>query len=320
MDLSIIIPAYNVEEYLAECLDSLLTDSVKGLNDSFEIILVNDGSTDSTSKIAKKYAEKYNFILLHEKLNGGLSDARNVGVELSRGNYVSFIDSDDIIKSGFIEDILSVIKHNRTVDLISFDVVKFFRTPEFSSSKLNYVEVAIEFYCSKSLIACNKIYKKDLFSNIKFPLGKYFEDIWTVPLLMFNARRFIHVSNDYYGYRQRYGSITSSVDSKYMDILGALKSIECESRSNFISNILVSQFFTLLLLSLRLHLKIASKNISLVFDFFCKVSNVTPYHNKLHEYFAYMLFKSFRRKSKYLFMIFKPAVVLHLYIKKFRGR
>lgn len=320
MKLSIIVPAYNVEDYLAACIVSLVKDIEGNYKEEFEIVIVNDGSTDNTLNLALQIANECSYVKVIDKINGGLSDARNTGINASSGKFLSFIDSDDIMKANFIKDILYVIDKFDDVDVITFDIHKFFGKPCFSVANFSYSTVVRDFYCSKPLIACNKIYRSDLFNNIKFPVGKYFEDIWTTPKLILLAKSFIHISNDYYGYRQRKGSITASVDSKYMDILGALNSVCNRTDSDFIKNVMVSQFFTLMLLSLRLPLRYASKNISIIFASFYNLPNVTPYNNKNIESIAFMLFKLLGKRSKLIFLICKPLVSIHLFIKNFRGR
>ena len=110
--LSIIIPVYNVEKYIYECLDSIIYQ--KNCINDCEIILVNDGSTDSSGDICKKYAKKYKNIKYLSKKNGGLSDARNFGIENASGNYIWFIDSDDYIQKDCISKIVKAIKEKKT--------------------------------------------------------------------------------------------------------------------------------------------------------------------------------------------------------------
>lgn len=320
MQLSIIIPAYNVEPYLSACIDSLVADIYESNTSKFEIIIVNDGSTDNTYVIADAYAQKYDFIRVVDKPNGGLSDARNSGIAQASGSFISFIDSDDIIKHHFISDILNLIENYTEVDIISFDIHKFFGSPEFSDSIFVFNIIPKEFYCSKPLITCNKIYNRKLLNTKIFPVGKYYEDVWTTPSIIFESEKFIHINNDYYGYRQRQGSITANIDSKYMDILGALDVISKHTKDNFIKNVMVSQFFTLMLLSLRLPFRMACQNIDKIFEFFAQQHNIKPFNNKLHERLAFNLFALFKNNSKFIFLLCRPAVMLHLSIKKYRGR
>ena len=319
MILSIIIPAYNVEMYLSDCLESLVSNSF-GLDPNLvEIIIVNDGSTDNTLNIALSFSNSFDFIKVYDKPNGGLSDARNYGIDKARGDYLSFIDSDDIIKNNFINDVLKVINTQKDVDVISFNVVKFYSEPVSFKENFKFYEVQQDFYCSKPLIACNKIYNQSLFESLRYPQGKFYEDVWTTPSIIYNSKKFVHIDNDYYGYRQRLGSITANVDSKYLDIIGALNVIASHTENNFIKNVFVSQFFTLIFLSLRLPLTEASRNISLVIDFFNNIQNIKPYKNRLYEEVMFHIFKVFKNKAKYIYLLCRPAVALHLYIKNHRG-
>ncbi|MEL6090291.1 glycosyltransferase [Plesiomonas shigelloides] len=320
IELSIIVPAYNVEKYLAACIDSLVVDILSHNLERIEVIIINDGSTDSTLDIAKEYALQFKYIKIISKPNGGLSDARNVGVTNSIGKYLSFIDSDDIIKPGFINDILKVIDGNNDIDLITFDVHKFFGTPTFSKRTFNFSTVSKYFYCSKPLIACNKIYKKTLFNGIIFPLGRYYEDVWTTPFLIVKATTYIHIDNDYYGYRQRHGSITANVDSKYMDIIGALGQFSSMRNDLFIDNLFVGQFFTLILLSLRLPITYSYRNLTMVLSFYCSQTDITPYKNKFHERILFYVFKWLKSKSIFAILFGWPAVHIHLLVKNYRGK
>ena len=107
--VSIIIPVYNVKEYLKECVESCITQSY----DNIEIVLVDDGSTDGSGKICDEFSSKYERIKCIHKKNGGLSDARNYGIENSSGDYVMFVDSDDLISNNIVEELLTLIVDNR---------------------------------------------------------------------------------------------------------------------------------------------------------------------------------------------------------------
>ena len=112
--VSIIVPVYDIEEYLVECIESILAQTWK----HFEIILVDDGSTDSSGKMCDEYAEKYNCIFVIHKKNGGLSSARNAGIDVARGNYLAFIDSDDVVHPDYLRELVNIVeKENAGVRL-----------------------------------------------------------------------------------------------------------------------------------------------------------------------------------------------------------
>ena len=124
--ISVIVPIYNVEKYLQKCVDSIINQTYKNL----EIILVDDGSPDNCPKMCDDYAEKDSRIKVVHKENGGLSDARNVGMEVATGEYVSFIDSDDYISLDFYETLLETIVDNDS-DVVECGVVKFYENEKF---------------------------------------------------------------------------------------------------------------------------------------------------------------------------------------------
>ena len=114
--VSIIVPVYDVEEYLVECIESILAQTWK----HFEIILVDDGSTDSSGKMCDEYAEKYNCIFVIHKKNGGLSSARNAGIDVARGNYLAFIDSDDVVHPDYLRELVKIVE-KENADLVACD-------------------------------------------------------------------------------------------------------------------------------------------------------------------------------------------------------
>ncbi|MDE6716226.1 MAG: glycosyltransferase, partial [Muribaculaceae bacterium] len=116
-ECSIIITVYNVERYLRECLDSVV--AIEGI-ENCEIIIVNDGSTDSSPAIAQEYASKYKSIQVINQKNSGLADARNSGLEVAKGNYIYFIDSDDYVNKRFVADTLEILKQNPNTDLLQY--------------------------------------------------------------------------------------------------------------------------------------------------------------------------------------------------------
>lgn len=201
--LSIIIPVFNVEKYLNRCIKSVLFP----LNDDIEIILIDDGSTDKSPEICDDYEKNYSkYIKTYHKQNGGLSSARNEGIEHASGRYLFFLDSDDWVVSEMLVNVLPILKKNRC-DIFSFDC--FF---EKNSGKINYkitdgytvlskyeaIDDILKFKSGNQ--STFRIYKRQLFLKIRFPLGKNYEDIFTTHKLILSAETIIRNESQYYIY------------------------------------------------------------------------------------------------------------------------
>lgn len=215
--ISIIVPIYNTEKYLKKCIESICEQSLK----TIEIILVDDGSTDKCPKICDYYQKKDKRIIVIHKENGGLSDARNVGLEVASGEYIGFIDGDDYIDKNMFEDMyrycllykadiaccgryLDNIYTNKTEEL-------FFQEELFCMTGKDALK---EMLIGKKLdtSVCDKLFKHKLFKDIKFPLGLLFEDILVTYKLFALAEKVVHLGKCYYHYLIcREGSITTSI-------------------------------------------------------------------------------------------------------------
>lgn len=180
--LSIVVPIYNVEGYLEECLDSLLEQEY----DNYEVIMVDDGSQDNSSDIMFQYADKYTNFHAYKKTNGGLGQARNFGYEFVTGDYVTFVDSDDIIPNGSYKMMMNTILQTES-DFIIGNVVRFNSTKEFPSvlHKKVFSENKLKTHITESpellydTTAWNKIYKVSFWEEHKFqfPEAMLYEDI-----------------------------------------------------------------------------------------------------------------------------------------------
>ena len=182
--LSVIIPVYNTENYLRECLDSIINQTFKDI----EIICVNDGSTDGSLTILEEYAQKDNRIVVLHKPNGGLSDARNAGLDIMRGNYVSFIDSDDYITCDMIETLLKSAKYN-SCEIAVCNMIRFSEKGNTSpfycpTNKEKVLRGNNRFETLKQPSVCNKLFEAKLLKSIRFPKGKYYSFL-PLPLLYF---------------------------------------------------------------------------------------------------------------------------------------
>lgn len=215
-DISVIIPIYNVEQYIAECLDTVLNQTYKRI----EIILIDDGSTDSSGKIADNYALKDERVRVVHKKNGGLSDARNAGVKIARGDYVMFIDSDDYVDRKFAATALQSIKEF-DADIVCFRFTYVDDAEEIKISSTN-TNLEHKIYTNIDAIkdiftiggalkvnAWNKIYKRSLFTDngIMYPVGRLYEDNLTTYRLMYFSKKIVYLNKPLLFYRQRPGSI-----------------------------------------------------------------------------------------------------------------
>ncbi|MBQ6223088.1 MAG: glycosyltransferase [Solobacterium sp.] len=222
--ISIIIPVYNVENYLAECLDSVLSQTY----DQIEILTVDDGSTDTSLSILHSYARKDKRIKILRKTNGGLSDARNYGMKYAKGEYWFFPDSDDLIEKTAVEDLYEAIRSTNS-DIAVCDMTYFYEDGHTSvSSGGNFTCTSIQEDPSLITInnsACNKLYKASLFEDLQFPFGRYYEDLATVPILLYKAQKVVKVNKALYHYRQRSGSIAHTANKKIFDIYDAIDDI-----------------------------------------------------------------------------------------------
>ena len=212
--VSVIVPVYNVEKYLARCIQSVCGQSYQGL----EIILVDDGSKDKSGVICDEYAERDGRIKVIHKQNGGLGDARNAGVEMAEGKYLLFVDSDDRIHENLVRDTVETAEKNQA-DMVIFDYIgeeengnltdRF--TFPFSASRV--IDVAEEKeLIMRSCSAVNKLIRRDLWkeSGFQFPKGRYYEDLATIPKVMTKTKKIVYLPEVYYYYLMRDGSIMHS--------------------------------------------------------------------------------------------------------------
>ena len=221
--VSVIVPIYNVEEYINKCVDSILNQTFK----EFELILVDDGSTDNSGNICDTYKSIDDRVRVIHKSNGGLSDARNSGIEAATGEFLYFIDGDDFIHEDTLESMYnSIIKTNSDIAVCNMiryygetDTEKFYNPVE----KMKVLDENYRFETLRQPSVCNKMFKSILFNNIKFPLKKYYEDTFVYHELLFKAKRLVLTGKDSYYYRSRRGSIISEgYNKKYFDFIEAV--------------------------------------------------------------------------------------------------
>ena len=231
--ISIIVPIYNVENYLKSCLDSVMSQTFK----DFEVLMVNDGSTDNSATICQAYAECDSRFRYFEKENGGLSDARNYGLDRAQGSYITFLDADDFLFENYLEKLYQASRLSDSDILIGgycrFDGSDFyFYNDHFKSESLISFTSAQAIQVLDSMldvpfltfsIACGKLFKRDLFNELRFPYGKYAEDQFLIWKLYMKADK-IHVFNNAsYVYRMNPSGLSSVFSLKHLDYIDALE-------------------------------------------------------------------------------------------------
>ena len=200
--LSIICPVYNTEKYLPKCIESILTQT---FND-FELILIDDGSTDNSGKICDEYSQRdYRIIVIHKE-NGGQSSARNIGLNICKGNYITFVDSDDYyLVNNTIEHAIKILETNKETDIVQFPLIH----PERNIIKYDIIVYSKEeqyvLWLNKNIITnylCDKIFKSKIFEDLTLPEGQIYEDRYIFPTLLNRSIGYQIISYGGYYYRQ----------------------------------------------------------------------------------------------------------------------
>ena len=225
--ISIIVPVYNVEEYLDKCVDSIVHQTY----DNLEIILVDDGSPDNCPKKCDNWAKKDKRIKVIHKKNGGLSDARNKGIEASTGRYITLVDSDDYIENDYVEFLYNLLADNDSDMSVCKHRVIYEKAGTLNCYTGNFYNLnpkeALEMMLYGNdfdLTACEKLYKRELFNNIKYPKGRLFEDSATTYKLIDICNKISFKSEPKYNYFVRSNSITTnSFNNKKMDLITSTK-------------------------------------------------------------------------------------------------
>ena len=231
--VSIIIPVYNVEPYLRQCLDSVLGQTFK----NFEVLLVNDGSSDSSGDICREYVEKDSRFHYFEKENGGLSDARNYGIERAQGEYLTFIDSDDFVNEKHLENLFLASRLTNADITIGgfsrFENGTFWLYQDYFSSDslvsftsaqaIQHLDSMFDVPFLNFSTAWGKLFKRELFSELRFPYGKYAEDQFIIWKLYLKARSIYTFNVDSYVYRINKNGMSSVFSLKHLDYIEALE-------------------------------------------------------------------------------------------------
>lgn len=214
MMLSVIIPVYKVEQTLDRCVESVLKQNVHDM----EVILVDDGSPDCCSKMCDDWAKKDNRINVVHKKNGGLGDARNAGMGIATGEYITFVDSDDYLNDGIYQQMLDLIYRQGGVDMLEFSInCVGWEKEDISYSDHVYTD-AMEYWRTtrawNHAYACNKIFKRNVFGTLRFPTGNLYEDLLLQPAIIKRCRKIITSSVIGYNYCSNAMSITNAISSE----------------------------------------------------------------------------------------------------------
>lgn len=226
--VSVVIPIYNVEKYLSDCMKSIFAQDYRKL----EIILVDDGSSDKCGELCDQYMRfDSRIIVIHQK-NAGLSAARNAGIKIAKGDFITFVDSDDMLAPGFVKMALELAEDNQA-DIVVASNVRCESDARWSAQYQSLAEMKVIVYSDSiqkmkkfligtdiGTIACAKLYRRELFDTIRYPVGKYHEDVFTTYKVVDKANRIVTTSRVGYIYRKNPNSITMSGFSvKHLDIV-----------------------------------------------------------------------------------------------------
>lgn len=221
--VSIIIPVFNVEEHINACISSALSQTYSDL----EVVIVDDGSTDKSVQICGRLVEGISYAHLLHKDNGGLSSARNYGLKHANGDYVFFLDGDDVIDAQTIENMVNMLELN-DVSLVSAHLGKTAKDEVFHGSISNKGEIVSGVEQLKKMLllegetgsACGKLFVRSCFDEVQFPEGQLFEDFGVMAAIFSKSPRIFSSQSVVYGYTTRPGSITGSSDYDLAHIEG----------------------------------------------------------------------------------------------------
>lgn len=212
MLLSVIIPVYKTEHTLDRCVESVLRQDIDGM----EIVLVDDGSPDDSPRLCDKWAERDGRIKVVHKENGGLGDARNAGVALAKGEYITFVDSDDYLSPDTYAPLVEYLYRHAETDILEYSVNDVGVNRRYLKYKDSTFLAAKDYWLETKAwshaYAWNKIYKRSLFENVGFPVKVMYEDLWMLPLLLERNPVVTTTSKGFYNYCLNNESISAKPD------------------------------------------------------------------------------------------------------------
>lgn len=228
--VSVIVPVYQVENYLEKCLNSLVNQTLSDI----EILVVDDGSTDNSSQIIADFQNQYpSKIKAFSKENGGLSDARNYGLDRASGEFIGFVDSDDYVSAFMYEEMYDLAKKHQAQLVIcnlqkvnEYDEVtqRLPQTPHLPEKIILREHLSV--FSDSSYFACNKLFQRHLFDSKRFKKGVHFEDIQLIPQIVLECKVLAQTQNYHYQYLERSDSITKKHDIRGLDMLHAVEDVE----------------------------------------------------------------------------------------------
>ena len=305
--ISVIVSVYNTEKYIEKCLDSLLNQTYSNI----EIVVINDCSTDGSLKILKKYAKKYdNMILIENKENKGLSYSRNVGLEKATGEYIGYIDSDDYVDSTYYEQMMKAIKKEKSEIAIA-DMKIVYEDgsfPDYVSKGCNgEVNTLNIIKNGLAASACNKLFKREIIEKYKFSEGKLNEDLAVILPSIVAAKKISYVENNNYYYVQHTGSIQNSrfSDRRFDIFYGVeltLKRIKgCKNYAKISQAIIYEQLIVLLIYVIP-----KEKNLIRRHHILKKYNQLSKKYNiRKNQYFWKFLEEQGRKHAIYYKILFK---------------
>ncbi len=259
--VSVIVPVYNVEAYLDQCIESILAQS----HTNMEILVVDDGSTDSSGALCDRWAERDARISVIHQPNGGLSAARNTALDVMTGQLVTMVDSDDVLHPDFIATLLDAMSQH-DADIAVGGYQPFYdnglawptesrRHAHARCYSQHEALQAILYQRGLTHSAWGRLYRAELFDGIRYPVGKYYEDFAIIYPLLKRCSTVVHIDTILYGYRQRDKSILQTFSSRRADVLDVGEQLETEIMAHdhryagAIHSRLLSAYFNILLLS-----------------------------------------------------------------------
>ncbi|PMC81597.1 glycosyl transferase family 2 [Anaerococcus hydrogenalis] len=311
--ISVIVPIYKVEKYLDRCVKSLINQTYKNV----EIILVDDGSPDNCPEMCDDYAIKDSRIKVIHKENGGLSDARNVGIEKSTGSYIAFVDSDDWVKKIFIEELYNNIKkENADISIIGYTLIwdsgkKITYGDNNDYFVYNQEDAIKELLKQKKFqcMVCQKMYKREIFNEIKFPVGEIYEDVAVSLPTFLKANKVVFSGKPMYFYYQREDSIVNEKfnENKLFFLDCCKEIIDYSNNHNKIFDKEAYNFYlrALLMLVLQLYSDVRTRNSEI-----CKQLEKEVRKNKKHIFVnPYIDFK--KRIALFMILVRFPRRLLY---------
>ena len=310
---SVIIPIYNTEKYIEQCVNSIYSQSF----DNFEVLLINDGSTDDSDTVCKKLASRYKNIFYLKQVNQGLSAARNLGISNASGEYILFLDSDDQYFPGALKRLSLVIENQLKPDVIEFRLARINeKTQQRVDSRIfNETNFQTILSCQSDSSACNKAIKLSLIKsvNFSFPYGKIYEDVSSIYELYFFAKTLYTTSDILYLYNVRENSITQNFTKNNIEALFEA----ADSANRFLNENAVAESFEqeliIRFINLTIHAlnEIEERNLDKMIQF-----TINQLHSRVSLKKCFMALKI--QKDNILLKYFFDKVVIHSQIKNIK--